>query len=108
MTMMKMTKSDDVKRMLDEAMAVALTRRVTLEDDEQRYKSCDALCDQFVHACMSLAGGNPEMFKVIFKQHELKAMAVIAMVVEVTSLLPEGGVSTRDLWERAMKAVDER
>lgn len=99
--------SEDVKRALDEAMAAAKLRRPDTEADELRQASCEALCQQFVHACALLAGGDPEQLKRIFKEHETKAMVVIAMIVEVTSLMPEGGVSTRDLWARVMKAVDE-
>lgn len=102
-----MTTSEDVKRMLDDALSALKGRRLAPEDEALRRRSCEALCEQFVHSCMTLAGGDPEQLKIIFQENEAKAMVVIAMVVEATTLMPEGGVSTRDLWERAMKAVDE-
>lgn len=103
-----MKTNDEVHRLMAVAVEAVLCKRTSPEDEDYKRASVEALCDQFAGACATLAGpGNPVLFARIFKENADKATAIITMVVEAISLLPEGGVSTRDLWERVMRAVDE-
>jgi hypothetical protein len=104
---MSLMMNDEVARLMAEAVKAAFNRRVSPEDEDYKRTSVEALCEQFTGACYTLAGADPDQLSVIFNEHAEKAMAIITMTVEVISQLPEGGVSTRDHWERVMKAVDE-
>jgi hypothetical protein len=105
---MTMKTVNEVASMMEDAIKAALRHHTSPEDDDYKRVAVEALCEQFTGACYALAGGDPEQLENIFNEHAEKAMAVIVMVVEIIPLLPEGGVSTRDLWEQIMKAVDER
>lgn len=98
---------EEVQAQLTEALKAGLNQKLSPQDEDYKRVSVEALCEQFVGACYTLGGGDPDLLSAVFKEHSEKAMAIIVMVVEAVSLLPEGGVSTRDLWERIMKAVDE-